>query len=112
MIAFTIPILLPSAGNARHAHWAQRHRATKKLRADVAIVARSAGVRPITGPVVVRLTRVAPSPLDGHDNLAAAFKAPVDALTVELGLKSDRDPRVSWEYDQQKGPPEVRVEIR
>jgi hypothetical protein len=111
VVAFTLPLHLASAGNARHAHWRQRHRATKKLRGSVALIARAYGVRPIVGPVVVRLTRVAPRPLDGHDNLRAAFKACVDQLTAEMGLTTDADARVEWRYEQARGPSAVRVEI-
>ena len=51
-------------------------------------------------PVVVTLTRIAPRPLDGWDNLRWVFKSPVDQVTTELGLTNDDDPRVTWRYDQ------------
>lgn len=112
-ITFTLPLHLPSAANVSHFHWAQRHRAVAKMRQDVGLVAQAAGLRPIKGSVRVTLTRVAPRQLDGHDNLRSAFKAAVDSLAQVMGLKSDRDPRVVWEYAQERGKPAaVRVEIR
>lgn len=64
-------------------------------------------------PVVVTLTRIAPSNgLDPHDGLRAALKGPVDGVADWLGLKSDRDHRVSWRYAQRRGRPrEYAVEI-
>lgn len=64
-------------------------------------------------PCVVKLTRIAPRPLDGHDNLRAGFKAPVDAIAEWLGVK-DNDRRVTWEYAQEQGEPKtysIRVEV-
>ncbi len=55
-------------------------------------------------PVTVLVTRVAPSSgLDPHDGLRASLKGVVDGIADALGLKSDRDPRVSWAYDQRRG---------
>lgn len=57
----------------------------------------------LAGGLVVKLTRVAPRELDGHDNLRTAFKPIVDGVTDALGLPNDRDPRVSWAYGQRRG---------
>ena len=63
-------------------------------------------------PCIVRLTRSAPSSgLDPHDGLPAALKAIVDGVADALGI-DDRDPRVRWEYAQERGPYAVRVEVR
>ncbi len=73
----------------------------------------------LTGPLTITLTRIAPGnggagKLDDHDGLPPAFKGPVDAIADALGLRADRDPRVSWRYAQRTGAPaiEVRVEPR
>lgn len=61
----------------------------------------------------VKLIRVAPRELDGHDNLPGIFKAVTDQVAAELGL-DDRDPRVSWSYGQERGKVRqylVRVEV-
>ena len=57
--------------------------------------------------------------------MAAALKAVRDQVAVEVGLPlakmrprqkmpvaDDRDPRVSWEYAQERGDYAVRIEIR
>ena len=63
------------------------------------------------GPWSVTLTRVAPSAgLDAHDNLSASFKAIVDELARWLGV-DDRNPRVRWQYAQERGPWAVRIRI-
>jgi len=49
-------------------------------------------------PAAVRLTRVAPRPLD-DDNLQRALKAVRDGVADWLGV-DDRDPRVRWFYAQ------------
>jgi hypothetical protein len=55
-------------------------------------------------PCRVHLRRVAPSSgLDPHDGLPCALKAVVDGVADALGLASDRDPRVTWTYDQRRG---------
>lgn len=38
--------------------------------------------------------------MDEHDNLRAACKPLVDAITESLGFSSDDDPRLQWNYDQ------------
>lgn len=63
--------------------------------------------------LLVTLTRVAPRPLDAHDNGRTAMKPIADAVTDALGLKSDRDPRLSFAYDQQRaGIREYSVLVR
>lgn len=73
----------------------------------------------LAGPVTVTLTRIAPGTgdagkLDGHDGLPHAFKSVTDAIADALGLRADRDRRVSWRYAQRDGSPaiEMRVEVR
>lgn len=64
-------------------------------------------------PCRVLLRRVAPSSgLDPHDSLPASMKSACDGVADALGLASDRDPRVTWTYDQRRGVPgEYAVEI-
>jgi hypothetical protein len=58
------------------------------------------GPTPLHAPIAVRLTRVSPRALDGHDNLASAFKAVVDAIAEYYGV-DDATLRVT--YDQRRG---------
>lgn len=107
MIAYDLPLRIESTLNKRE-HWAQRARRTK-LHRFAAIV-----VQPHPLPCVVRLVRIAPRTLDSHDNLRAGCKALVDGIAKRLGV-DDADPRVRWEYDQERGKAKeyaVRIEIR
>ena len=124
-VTVDVPIRTVSELNRRDHHMA-RHRRVTVQRGVVALVLRATlRGRPPTLPLVVRLVRVAPRDLDEGDNLAAALKAVRDQVAVEVGLPlakmrprqkmpvaDDRDPRVSWEYAQERGDYAVRIEIR
>ena len=107
MIDKEFPVRLDSASNSRHDHWAQRH----KLAAEQRLVGCNAGaglarVLAAQGPVLpcrVVLTRIAPRALD-DDNLRGAFKAVRDGVADALGIR-DNDPRVKFEYEQERGAP-------
>jgi hypothetical protein len=67
-----------------------------------------------TGAVRVTLTRIAPRALD-DDNLAYAFKHIRDGVTEAIGLRDDRDPRLTWLYSQERGKPaaiRITIEVR
>ncbi len=66
------------------------------------------------GPVTATITRLAPSNgLDPHDGLGAALKGVIDGVADALGLKNDRDERVTWVLQQERAKAYgVRVEIR
>jgi hypothetical protein len=109
-LAIEIPMPLPSTANLRE-HPMKRHSRVARQRAVVAMVLRSKWKK--TFPCAIKLTRVAPRPLDGHDNLRSALKACVDGIADWLGVK-DNDPRVQWDYDQDRGKPKyqaVRIEL-
>lgn len=60
---------------------------------------------PLSLPLVVTVTRIAPSSgLDPHDGLGAALKGVIDGVADALGLRNDRDPRIAWRLDQRRGP--------
>lgn len=67
-------------------------------------------------PLVVTVCRLAPSGgLDPHDGLGAALKGCIDGIADGLGLKNDRDARVTWLLGQRragKGVYAVEVSIR
>lgn len=120
MISVTIPIRTVSEANTR-GHWAARASRVKRQRTTTALTLRSCATGRTRLPCVVSLVRVAPRALD-DDNLRGALKAVRDELAVWLGLPlnrrgqaDDSDPRVRWEYAQERGSPRqyaVRVEIR
>lgn len=90
----TLPIKTVSEANVRE-HWAQRARRAKWQRRDAYMATPRH-----TLPCTVTLTRIAPRTLD-DDNLRAALKAVRDGVADRLGV-GDRDPRVVWEYGQEK----------
>lgn len=53
-------------------------------------------------PVIVKVTRVAPSNGLDRDNLWGAGKFAIDGITDGLGLDNDRDQRLEWEMSQRK----------
>jgi hypothetical protein len=63
-------------------------------------------------PLVCTVTRVAPGRgLDPHDNLPGACKHIVDGVAAWLEI-DDRDPRISWRYEQRADGRTVGVGIR
>lgn len=101
-------------GVTRRAMFA-RARQRKEQRA-LLLVCTKVHVRNPVFPLAVTLTRVAPSNgLDPHDGLGAALKGCIDGIADGLGLKNDRDKRVTWILQQRRGPKnfyavEVQVE--
>lgn len=116
-----IPIRTVSEANQR-CHWSVRAKRAKRQRNAVALFCRTrVDWRRLVvewslfrdSRATVELTRVSPRVLD-DDNLRGALKATRDQIADELGLKSDRDPRVCWVYAQQRGKPKehaVTVEV-
>lgn len=118
--ALSIPHLaLPSAKNARPAHWAQRHRATKAIRELVFFSLRAAwlGSMPPEGLLRITITRCAPRRLDS-DNLQMACSPVRDGIAgwlagnYQLGQWRDSQNEWAWEYAQAVHKiPGVRIEI-
>lgn len=95
-----------SGANLRE-HWARRAKraADHRKRAWLACFGITSWVP--FAPVTVTLTRVAPRALD-DDNLAYAFKAVRDGVADALQVR-DNDPRIVWNYTQEKGPARVVI---
>lgn len=121
MIALTIPLRTVSEANrASSEHWRVRHKRAKSqretARAFTLIQVGHLGTIYRKWPAVtltVTLTRISPRVLD-DDNLASSQKHVRDGVADALGI-DDRDPRVTWDYAQEKGKPGfygVRIEIR
>lgn len=122
MLSIRVPVRLESEANAR-GHWAKKSGRAKGVRQAVTaafidagnpvhvvqVVAKKSGAvrtcprlaRQPELPLVVFLARVAPRQLD-DDNAVRAMKAARDQVAELLGV-DDRDPRVSWRYEQRKG---------
>jgi len=109
-MTLTLPIRLKSSLNQRE-HWAKK---AKRVKAERDATAWVLGSRPRPAlPCTVLLTRIAPRTLD-DDNLRGAFKAVRDEVARWLGV-DDADPRVRWEYAQERGQPKqyaARIHMR
>lgn len=105
-----VPLRTVSGMNARE-HWQARARRVKGERQLVAW--HLASVKKPAVPLVVTLTRIAPSNgLDPDDNLPSALKGARDEIAEWLGV-NDRDRKtVRYEYEQERGPWGVRIEWR
>lgn len=102
VLCLTLPVRIESEANRRD-HWAEKARRVKQQRHVVGWML--TGKKPPALPCVVRLVRVAPRDLDS-DNLAGGFKAARDQIAEWLCV-DDADPRVTWEYGQQRGQPGI-----
>lgn len=103
-------VLLPlrtQGPNGSHGHW--RVLAARRKRERFAAFA-ATPAHPL--PCTVRLIRLSAGTLD-DDNLRGALKGVRDGVADRLGVP-DNDPRVRWEYAQERCPRgaySVRVEI-
>lgn len=102
MIEVRVPQLVTASPNGPHQHWSVKNRRVKRDREAVALMLTQVAKRPEL-PLVVTFVREAPRELD-DDNCVASFKAVRDSVAQWLNLPSDRDPRVTWRYAQQKTP--------
>lgn len=103
----SIPLRTVSGMNVRE-HPMARHRRVKKEREALAWLLN--GKKAPALPVVVTMTRLAPSSGLDDDNLASAMKPVRDEIAKWLGV-DDRDPRVRWVPAQRRAPWGVEVEI-
>jgi hypothetical protein len=113
-----LPMRIDSRAN-RHVsnHWGPRHETSRKQRTAAFVKCRTTprltawAQRELDGGgVVVRVVRISPRELDSHDNLGMALKACTDGVADYLGV-NDRDPRVVFVPDQERGAVGVRIEF-
>lgn len=101
-----LPILTVSEANRAGEHWREKGNRHQAQHWEIRAAFRSENPK-IELPCTVKLSRLAPRMLDSHDNLTMAFKFIVDEIANQLipGLKTgkaDSDPRIKWEYSQEK----------
>jgi len=105
----TLPLRTGLGLNSRE-HYMVRKRRVANERQAVAYVL-GPQVKP-TPPLIVTLTRIAPSNGLDDDNLAGSLKSVRDQVAEWLGV-DDRDRKtVRYEYEQERGPWGVRIEWR
>lgn len=104
-VAFALRTKNPNNGAMGHSRLASILKSKERKAQREATHAQVLAARPLPAlPVVVTVRRLAPSQgLDPHDGLGAAMKGVIDGVADALGLKSDRDPRVTWRLDQERG---------
>ena len=105
-----------SQGFSRTAHMirARRRKAQHESAAWVVKGSRELWIIATWQTICVRLVRISPRPFD-TDGLAASFKGVRDGVAKALGFSDDSDPRLRWDYAQEKGAPKqnaVRIEFR
>lgn len=107
LIRVEVPLMTVSGMNARE-HYMKRHRRVKREREAVAWSLK--GIVPPALPLVVTMTRVAPSNGLDDDNLASALKPTRDQIAAWLGI-DDRSKLVRWVPAQRRGDWGVVIEI-
>jgi hypothetical protein len=111
----TLPIKTISEANSSE-HWTKKRKRHKSQNLQICLLFIEIN-KSVPLPCLIRLTRLAPRFLDS-DNLPVSMKYVRDAIAKEilggkLGQK-DSDPRIKWEYAQEKGKTKeyaVRIEI-
>ena len=103
-----IPDFRTGSGLNGREHWAGRARRVRSERDMVAWSLRKATKPQL--PLLVTLTRVAPSNGLDDDNLSGSLKAVRDEVAAWLGVDDKRRDVVRYEYAQRRGPWAVEVE--
>jgi hypothetical protein len=109
-VELSLPCVVVSEANQR-CHWAVRKRRGDVQRATLSGVLRWSNLdrwEPEL-PVVVTFTHVGRTMDD--DNLRSAFKVCRDFLAKWLGCDDSPNDPVTWNYDQTRGTPGVRIRI-
>lgn len=111
-VCIPIPGLRTISEANAHEHWRTRAARAKHQKHAVTLVLRAsvAHLMMVAAPLVVTLTRIAPSNGLDSDNMVGSQKHVRDAVADVLGV-NDKDPRVEWRVEQRKGPWAVEIQI-
>ena len=94
-------------------HWSTRFRWARTQKAIAYWMTKAQCVRPKTWPLVVTLTRIAPSAIRlDDDNLRGALKSVRDGIAAALGVDDGDTKKIIWEYEATRGDYRVQVTIR
>lgn len=111
-----LPIRTTPESNSRE-HWTKQQK-RHKIQKIVVQWQFKFHKEPIPLPCIIKLTRIAPRPLDKAENLPMSFKWITDAIADCLipGLapgRADSDPRLNFQFDQEKGnPKEYAIKVQ
>lgn len=127
MIKWELPIKTVSEANMSE-HWSAKSKRRRQQQFLIRCLFRH-DATPITLPCTVKMTRIGIRECDS-DNLVSAFKGIRDEISeylipesqghyinkkgkmVKIKGRADSDPRINWEYAQEKGKSYgVRIEI-
>ena len=106
MTAFRIPLRTGRGLNAREHHQVR----AKRVRAERKAVAWMLRGTPPPAPLIVTMTRIAPSAGLDDDNLISSCKAIRDEIAKWLGV-DDKHPSVKYVCQQRRGPWAVGIQI-
>lgn len=110
-LEWLLPIETVSEANLQQ-HWSKKHKRHKAQK--IQIWCKFQKEKPsISLPCIVHLTRISPRFLD-DDNLRVAFKWIRDEIANNIipgkaAGRADDDPRIEWQYSQEKGEKSVRI---
>ena len=100
--------------NMRESHWSRAKRSSLQ-RNHVTLVLRGTVAKMMApmAPLVVTMTRLAPSSGLDSDNLVSSMKHVRDAIAKVIGI-DDGDPRIDWRVEQKRGSwgIEIRIEVK
>lgn len=103
-VVFSIFVSLKTTNplNGSHGHWSRLAKVRKEQRAIAGMIVRCNTVPNAMDAYAVTLTRKAPSNGLDFDGLTAALKSVRDGTADGLGFKDDNDPRLHFEYAQER----------
>lgn len=104
-----IPMRTNAGPNQRHGNHYAKGRIVRAERDTMCLLVQS-GVKSLPDKILITLTLICPNKND-DDNVEGRLKAVRDGVADGLHVK-DNDPRITWDYKQQRGPHGVRVRIQ
>ena len=130
MINWWLPLKTVSEGNSNE-HWTKKRNRHKTQQFFIRELFKREGAMVVAHPIEITLTRVSSRLLDAEENLPMAFKWIKDEIGaclfpdkvvvyknkkgkyVKNKGHADSDPRIKWNYAQEKGKiMGIRIEIR
>lgn len=111
-----LPVKTVSEANI-YEHWTKKHKRHKLQKRYIWAWSKQNDIENTKVPCTIKLTRLGPKTLDYDDNLRMAFKWIKDYIADQIlpgqaAGRADGDPRIKWEYDQEKSKTyAIKIEI-